>query len=80
MKNLTITLDDATLQWARVHAAERGISISRMVGEMLRAKMRKNGEYERAMRQFLSLRPLKLKKPGERYLTREEIHDRRGIR
>ncbi len=80
MKNVTITLDEATAQWARVHAAEQGISLSRMVGEMLAAKMRHDREYDKAMRQWFSFRPVKLKEPGERFPTREEIYGKRGIR
>ena len=39
MKNVTITVDEAVLEWARVEAARRGSSVSRMVGEMLAEKM-----------------------------------------
>ena len=37
MKNVTITLDEETAKWTRVHAAERDMSLSRFVGEVLRA-------------------------------------------
>ncbi|HQQ69008.1 MAG TPA: hypothetical protein PLL92_01670 [Alicycliphilus sp.] len=30
MKNLTITVDDGVLEWARIEAARRGTSVSRM--------------------------------------------------
>ncbi|HEY5367100.1 MAG TPA: CopG family transcriptional regulator [Casimicrobiaceae bacterium] len=80
MKNLTITLEEATLRWARVSAAEQGISVSRLVGEMLADKMERNRAYEKAMRQFLSLRPVKPRNPGAPLLTREEAHDRANLR
>ena len=80
MKNVTITLDAPTLQWARVSAAERGISVSRLVGEMLAEKMSRDRGYEKAMRQFLALRPVMPKNPGEPFLTREEAHDRGDLR
>jgi len=80
MKNLTLTLDETTLRWARVSAAEQGISVSRLVGEMLADKMERNRAYEKAMRQFLSLRPVKPRNPGAPLLTREEAHERANLR
>ena len=53
MKNVTITADDAVLDWARVEAARRGSSVSRMVGEMLAEKMRQEDAYAQAMRSAL---------------------------
>jgi hypothetical protein len=35
MKNITITLDEETARRARVRAAERNISLSRYLGELL---------------------------------------------
>ena len=32
------------------------------------------------MRRFLAEKPLKVKGPGERYLTRDEAHDRSRLR
>ncbi|HNE60628.1 MAG: CopG family transcriptional regulator [Rubrivivax sp.] len=53
MKNVTITVDEAVLEWARVEAARRGSSVSRMVGEMLAEKMRQEDAYAQAMRSAL---------------------------
>ncbi|HLB14395.1 MAG TPA: CopG family transcriptional regulator [Burkholderiales bacterium] len=80
MKNVTITLDEETAAWARVHAARRNVSLSRYVGELLRQHMRESREYEEAMRRFLDRKPVKLKHSGERYPTREELYDRPGLR
>ena len=52
MKNVTITVDDGVLEWARVEAARRGTSVSRMVGQMLQEKMRRDDAYERAYREW----------------------------
>jgi hypothetical protein len=76
MKNVTITLDEEVALWARVQAAERDTSVSRLVGEMLREKMRDEKAYSSAMQQYLSQRPRELKRPGVRYPSRERIHDR----
>jgi hypothetical protein len=80
LNNVTITLDDETLARARVKAAERNLSLSRFVGEVLREQMRGDDEYERAMRRFLSRKPQALLRPGERYFTREEVNDRAALR
>jgi hypothetical protein len=80
LKNVTITLDEVTAGWARVHAAQRNVSMSRFVGELLEQNMRQSREYDEAMRRFLARRPVRLKREGERYPNREEIHDRPGLR
>ena len=76
MKNVTITLDADTIARARVHAAERNISLSRYIGEVLREQLRNADEYERAMRGWLAAKPFPLKGPAERYPKRDELHDR----
>ena len=80
MKNVTITLDEKTAAWARNHAAQHDISLSRFVGELLEKTMRESREYGRAMRSYLSRKPTVLKKRGERYPQRDELHDRHGLR
>jgi hypothetical protein len=76
MKNVTITLDDETAAWARVHAAQNDVSVSRMIGDMLRRRMREVREYDEAMRRFLAKRPVELGRPGQRYATRAALHQR----
>jgi hypothetical protein len=81
MKNVTITLDEDTAAWARVHAAQRNVSLSRFVGELLHEHMRESREYEEAMRRYLSRGPFKaLKGPPQRYPAREELYDRAALR
>ncbi|HQQ69005.1 MAG TPA: hypothetical protein PLL92_01655 [Alicycliphilus sp.] len=48
MKNLTITVEDGVLEWARIEAARRGTSVSRMVGDFMAEMMRREDAYERA--------------------------------
>ena len=80
MKNITITLDEETAAWARVHAAKHNMSVSRLVGEMLHARMGELREYDRAMRSFLSRKPIMFKKPTKGYPKREELYDRGRLR
>ncbi|QNP49744.1 DUF6364 family protein [Diaphorobacter aerolatus] len=48
MKNLTITVEDDVLEWARIEAARRGTSVSRMVGDFMAEMQRREDAYERA--------------------------------
>ena len=74
MKNVTVTMDDTVADWARIEAARRNTSVSRLVGEMLAEKMRHDDAYERAMREALEFKSWGAS--DGRYLTREEIYDR----
>lgn len=58
MKNVTVTMEDSVAEWARLEAARRNTSVSRLVGEMLAEKMRHDDAYERAMREALQFRSL----------------------
>lgn len=80
MKNVTITLEEEVARWARIRAAERETSVSRLVGEMLREKMVSEQGYHSARQQFYSIEPRALRKPGTRLPAREELHDRSGLR
>lgn len=81
MKNITITLDEETARWARVCAAEKNMSLSRFIGELVHERMRPSLEYIEAMNAWRNEKPIRLKQdPTDRYLTREESHDRDGLR
>jgi hypothetical protein len=76
MINVTITLDETVARWARIRAAELDTSVSRLVGEMLREKMLDEEKYDQASREYLSQKPVKLKKPGAKYPKREDLYGR----
>jgi hypothetical protein len=80
LKNLTITLDEDTAARARVQAAERNMSLSRYIGEVLREQMRNSDDYEAAYRAWRAEKPFPLKGPAERYPKREELYDRPVLR
>lgn len=80
MKQITISVDEATADWARSRAASLGISVSRLIRELLRSRMHGDADYEEAMRRYLAKEPQCLSGPGERYPTREEIYDRPVLR
>jgi hypothetical protein len=79
VKNLTITVDEKVARWARVWAAERGTSVSRLVGQLLEQQMKHEKGYAAAMRQALARQPVPLKSKGA-YPKREELYDRPVLR
>ena len=78
MKNVTVSLDEATYRRARVRAAEIGRSLSSLVRDALQELGSGESEFERLHRQELELRE-KLRGSGfrasERF-SRDEVHDR----
>ena len=73
MKNVTVTMEDSVADWARMEAARRNTSVSRLVGEMLAEKMRRDDAYERAMQEWLA-RDVTFKSDGSPYPTREDLY------
>ena len=76
MKNLAITLDEKVAAWARIRAAERETSVSRLVGDMLKERMHEEESYQASMQHYLFQSPRLLKEPGAKYPRREELHER----
>jgi hypothetical protein len=76
MRNVTVTLDEETAAWARVQAAERDMSLSRFIGELLQERRRKSDKYEEAYRGWRAEKPWNLKGPWKPYPKREELYDR----
>jgi hypothetical protein len=74
MKNVTITVDETALAWARIEAAKRNTSVSRLVGEMLAQKMRRSDAYAHAKSAALAFEPIAF--VGQ-YLNRDEIYAER---
>jgi plasmid stability protein len=80
MKNVTITMPEEVARWVRVEAARRGTSVSRMVGELLRESMENALNYRRHHADFNAVPGRSLRTPGEGLPSRDEIHDRAGLR
>lgn len=79
-RNVTITLDLETARWARLEAARRDTSVSKLISQLLREHMDDSHAYESAMRSYLAREARPLKQPGDRYPTRESLHERAGLR
>lgn len=80
MRNVTITLDNDTAAQAKVRAAERGMSLSRYVGEVLRRDLRSGDVYDAAYRSWRAGRAFPLSGPAHDYPTRDETYDRPVLR
>ncbi len=70
LRNVTVTLEEDVAQWARIEAARRDTSVSRLLGELLKERMStRDGSAAEAAERLasfgerynLSLRGLKIK-------------------
>lgn len=76
LKNVTVTLEPEVARWARIEAARRDTSVSRLLGDILRERMVEGSAYEAAMRRYLEQEPGLHRRPGQKYPSREELHAR----
>ncbi len=77
MKNVTITLSDEAVRWARKKAAEENTSVSRLVGRMLENQMRMTDEYWKAFERVKRIKPVSGFDASKR-LRREQLYGSRG--
>ena len=78
LRNVTITLEEPVARWARIEAARKETSVSRLLGAILKELMLSNDRYQSAMRRALARKAFP--KTEGRYLSREEAHDRASLR
>jgi hypothetical protein len=78
LRNVTVTLEEEVARWARLEAARQDTSVSRFLAGMLKQRMMEADNYEKSMRRALSGKPL-FKGDGKR-MTRDEMHERAGLR
>ena len=76
MKNVTISLEEDVARWARVWAAKQNTSVSKILGETLKEKMRKEQHYGRARARYFARPAQPLKQKRQKYPTRDELHER----
>jgi hypothetical protein len=79
VKNVTVTLDEETATWARLEAARRDISVSSLLRDLLREAMGGQEAYASARARYRSRGPYEASS-GAPYPSREELHDRAGLR
>ena len=78
--NITIRVDADLARDAKVFAARRGTSLSRLVAEQLEALVRGDQAYAATRRRALTRLGRGYDLGGERPLSRDEVHDREGLR
>ena len=79
LKNVTVTVKEEALRWARHQAAEQATSVSKFLGQILEREMSQTDAYRQAYERWKKLKPI----PGldaSKRLTREEVHDRTRFR
>jgi hypothetical protein len=77
-RNVTVTLEESVARWARMEAARQDTSVSQLLANILKERMKAKSSYESSMRRFLDRKPFP--KTDGRYMTREETHDRARLR
>ena len=80
MRNMTIPLDEDVARWARIRAAELDTSVSRLLGDFLRRMMEDDAAYAGAEAHYLGTPAAALSRRGTPYPSRDELHDRPGLR
>ena len=76
MKNITVTVPDDVYRNARIRAAERGTSVSALVGEYLRSLSGRGAEFSRLEAQQRQVQSqISRFRAGDR-LDRDQLHDR----
>ena len=80
VNNITVTLDEKMAAWLRRNAAQRGISVSRFLGDLVHERMRETRDYNEAKRRFFAHKPVDFEWPDGHPPTREEINDRARAR
>lgn len=78
LRNVTVTLEEDVARWARIEAARKETSVSRLLGGILRERMVEKDAYGGAMRRAMARKPFL--KTDDRFLSREESHDRTRLR
>ena len=80
MDDVTVSLPDETMLWLQREAAKAGVSVSQWVAEVLQGLMNDRRQYAAAMERLLAIKPRKFEWVDGRRPTREELHDRAGLR
>lgn len=75
-----MTLDEETARWARVEAARRDTSVSRLLGDLLRERMEGQEAYRSARVRYFAQEARIHRLPGRSLPTRDELHERDGLR
>jgi len=79
-QNVTVSLEQKTIRKAKILAAKRGTSISRLLAGQIEALVGDDEAYERAERQALALLESGFHLGGRIGASRNELHERQNLR
>jgi len=79
-RNITLAIDQQLLKRARGLAAQRGVSISRMLADELRDLVAQDAAYRQARSRALTHLEAPLRLGGTGIRDRGALHDRAGLR
>lgn len=79
-QNITLSLETELLQQARVMAAKRHLSVSKLLAEDLAARVSEVERYEQARQQALAWLERKFPLGGQGIKNRDALHDRKNLR
>ena len=80
MTNITIKVESDLARDAKVLAAKRGTSLSRLVAEQLMAMVREDQVYAAAKRRALTRLKQGYDLDWEKPVSRDDLHDRESLR
>jgi hypothetical protein len=79
-RNITLSLEKDLIKKAKILSTKRQTSISQMLGQELKKIVQETEDYERAKRSaFVHLR-MGFHMGGKIIASREELHERKGLR
>ena len=78
--NITLSLEKDLIQKARVIAAQRQTSVSRMLSQELRKIVEDDDQYQWAKRKAIANLRAGFHLGGKGAVPREEVHDRQSLR
>ena len=79
-RNLTLQLDDEVIRRAKVIAAQRDTSVSKLVADQLADLVADDLNYERAHHRYRELLATVRGSSGGVHVSRDELHDRSSLR
>ena len=79
-QNITLSVDKELIQKAKILAARRQTSVSRMLSMEIEKLVSESEQYERARKSAFSHINSGFHLGGEIKVTREELHDRQALR
>jgi len=79
-QNITLSLDRDLIRQARQLSARKSMSVSKLLSEELERLLRGHEQYEQAKRSALAALKKGFHMGGAIAATRDQLHDRQGLR